>query len=101
MITDKSGIPAVGLALLRANLAKLTPTKSVELKGKMLVVVGPEESFESASFPPGSAALATALELLGPICSPEAPCCDRRDEYNGFNSGTLKFVCPKHCRCHD
>ena len=34
-------------------------------------------------------------------CSEENPCCDRRGEYNGFGSGSLKFVCPKHCPCHD
>lgn len=28
-------------------------------------------------------------------------CCDRGDEYNGFASGPLLFVCPKHCGCHD
>ncbi|KKN22115.1 hypothetical protein LCGC14_0918630 [marine sediment metagenome] len=118
MIKDNSGLPAVGLALLRANLHRLTPAKSVEMKGKMLVVVGPEESFESTSFPPGSAALATALGLLGlpryieipsfsgameavEECTPKNPCCDRRNEYNGLASGPLKFTCPKHCGCHD
>jgi TATA-binding protein-associated factor Taf7 len=30
-----------------------------------------------------------------------APCCDRRGEWNGFASGPLSFVCPKHCSCHD
>lgn len=34
-------------------------------------------------------------------CTPENPCCDRRGEYNGYGSGTLKFTCPKHCNCHD
>jgi len=34
-------------------------------------------------------------------CTEENPCCDRRGEYNGFGSGPLKFVCPKHCSCHD
>jgi len=34
-------------------------------------------------------------------CSEENPCCDRRGEYNGYGSGPLKFVCPKHCSCHD
>jgi len=28
-------------------------------------------------------------------------CCDRVGEYNGFGSGSLLFVCPKHCPCHD
>lgn len=28
-------------------------------------------------------------------------CCDRANEYNGFSSGSLLFVCPKHCSCHD
>ena len=35
------------------------------------------------------------------LCSEENPCCDRRNEYNGFASGPLSFVCPKHCSCHD
>ena len=35
------------------------------------------------------------------VCGVENPCCDRRGEYNGFGSGELKFVCPKHCSCHD
>lgn len=34
-------------------------------------------------------------------CTDENPCCDRRNEYNGFASGPLSFVCPKHCACHD
>ncbi len=34
-------------------------------------------------------------------CNESNPCCDRRDEYNGFASGPLKFVCPKSCSCHD
>jgi len=34
-------------------------------------------------------------------CTPKNPCCDRRNEYNGFGSGPLKFTCPKHCSCHD
>jgi len=34
-------------------------------------------------------------------CTEENPCCDRRGEYNGYGSGPLKFVCPKHCSCHD
>ena len=35
-------------------------------------------------------------------CTEENPCCDRRNEYNGFGSdGPLKFTCPKHCSCHD
>jgi hypothetical protein len=28
-------------------------------------------------------------------------CCDRHDEYNGYASGPLLFVCPKSCSCHD
>lgn len=39
------------------------------------------------------------VEWLG--CTPENPCCDRRNEYNGFGSGPLLFECPKHCPCHD
>lgn len=35
-------------------------------------------------------------------CSPETPCCERRDEYNGFGSdGPTIFTCPKKCPCHD
>jgi len=34
-------------------------------------------------------------------CTDENPCCNRRNEYNGFGSGELKFLCPKHCSCHD
>jgi hypothetical protein len=34
-------------------------------------------------------------------CTPESPCCERRGEYNGFGSGSLKFTCPNHCNCHD
>ena len=35
-------------------------------------------------------------------CSPESPCCERRDEYNGYGSDTLlSFICPNHCACHD
>ena len=35
------------------------------------------------------------------VCGIENPCCDRRGEYNGFASGPLSFICPKHCSCHD
>ncbi len=45
-------------------------------------------------------AIKAALEKTDE-CSEENPCCDRRDEYNGFASGPLSFVCPKHCSCHD
>jgi len=34
-------------------------------------------------------------------CTEENPCCDLRGVYNGFSSGPLKFICPKHCPCHD
>lgn len=35
-------------------------------------------------------------------CSATNPCCDRRDEYNGYGSdGPRLFTCPKHCGCHD
>lgn len=34
-------------------------------------------------------------------CSAEAPCCERRDEYNGYASCVLIFTCPKRCACHD
>jgi len=39
--------------------------------------------------------------LEAPECTEAAPCCERRNEYNGFGSGPLKFVCPRHCSCHD
>ncbi len=41
--------------------------------------------------------------LRGPAwpCSEASPCCDRRDEYNGFASGSLLFECPRSCACHD
>lgn len=73
MITDNSGVAPVGLALLKANLDKLTPPKSVGLiyKGNQqyLQVVGPGETFESISFTWSvlgpSPELVTALGLLG------------------------------------
>lgn len=34
-------------------------------------------------------------------CTADAPCCGRRDVYNGFASGPLAFECPKRCACHD
>lgn len=38
----------------------------------------------------------------GPACTEANPCCDRQNDYNGFGSdGPLKFVCLKHCPCHD
>ena len=45
--------------------------------------------------------ITTALIDSKPECTVENPCCDRRDEYNGFSSGPLSFECPKHCMCHD
>jgi hypothetical protein len=37
-----------------------------------------------------------------PVLAPaRCDCCDRGDEYNGFASGPLLFVCPKDCGCHD
>ena len=38
---------------------------------------------------------------LADKCTEENPCCDRRNEYNGFASGPTIFECPKHCSCHD
>jgi hypothetical protein len=35
------------------------------------------------------------------VCTEQKPCCDRRDQYNGYASGRLLFTCPKHCACHD
>jgi len=34
-------------------------------------------------------------------CSEKNPCCERANEHNGFSSGPLIFICPKHCVCHD
>jgi len=74
MIKDTSGLNKVGLALLRRNLDKLTPTKSIELKVRgeqqVLIVSGPSDSFESNSFGWGRAdertkALAEAAAALG------------------------------------
>jgi len=74
MIKDQSGLSSVGLALLRNNLAKLTPAKGVELKRQgnkqVLVVEGPEETYESSSFGWGqrdnrTQALSEALGLVG------------------------------------
>ncbi len=49
-----------------------------------------------------------ALKVINPIkrmgigeCTEDNPCCDKRNIYNGFGSGTLLFVCPNHCSCHD
>jgi len=67
-ITDRSGIPSVGLALLRANLAKLKGGKATwETKGerRFLVIVGPSgETYESCSFAEGSEPAKTALALI-------------------------------------
>lgn len=38
---------------------------------------------------------------LEPRCCAVTPCCDRRDEYNGFASGPTFFTCPIGCACHD
>lgn len=38
---------------------------------------------------------------LASTCNSDTPCCDRRDEYNGFASGPSIFTCPKRCTCHD
>lgn len=78
MIIDKSGIPSVGLSLLRANLDKLSPPRRVELKlrgqfEQVLMVEGPSgDTYESWSFGWGAysssenvQALSQALELVG------------------------------------
>ena len=74
MITDKSGLSKVGLALLRANRDKLTPPTRIDLKirgeQQVLVVTGPQATFESTSFGWGRAderakALSEALAELG------------------------------------
>lgn len=74
MITDNSGLTKVGLALLRNNLDRLTPVKTIELKirgeQQVVVVTGSYESFESNSFGWGRAddktnALAEAAKELG------------------------------------
>lgn len=75
MITDNSGLPSIGLAILRKNLDKLTPAE-VHLSHRgvpreyVLTVDGPEERFESTSFAWGddsikSEKLIEALKLLG------------------------------------
>ena len=46
----------------------------------------------------------STIEKLKPVkewCSIDKPCCNRRNEYNGFGAGPLKFICPEGCRCHD
>ena len=74
MIRDNSGLSKVGLALLRKNLNKLTPPKSVELKIRgeqpVVIVYGPYDMFESNSFGWGrdndrTKALAEAVAILG------------------------------------
>jgi len=74
MIKDTSRLSKVGLALLRRNLEKLTPTGSIELKVRgeqqVVIVSGPSDSFESNSFGWGRAdertkALAEAAAALG------------------------------------
>ena len=74
MIKDTSGLSRVGLTLLRNNLDKLTPTKSIELKVRgdrqVVIITGPVDSFESSSFGWGRAdertkALAEATAALG------------------------------------
>lgn len=39
--------------------------------------------------------------LVKAVCSEATPCCERRDEYNGFGTGPHTFECPKSCPCHD
>ncbi|MDP2322636.1 MAG: hypothetical protein Q8N51_01225 [Gammaproteobacteria bacterium] len=68
-IVDRSGVPSVGLALLRANLARLKPVSRVrwEQRGerRFLIVEGPAgETFESCSFLLDSEAEKIALALL-------------------------------------
>jgi len=74
MIKDASGLSKVGLALLRNNLDKLAPAKSIELKirgeQQIVIVTGPMDSFESCSFGWGRAderttSLAKAAAALG------------------------------------
>ncbi len=74
MITDNSGLSAVGMALLRRNKDKLLPPVSLELKlmgGKqVMVLTGSTDSFWSSSFGWGRAderakALCAALDELG------------------------------------
>ena len=74
LIRDNSGLSKVGLALLRKNLDKLSPPKSVELKirgeQQVVIVYGPYDMFESNSFGWGrdndrTKALAEAVAILG------------------------------------
>lgn len=34
-------------------------------------------------------------------CTEQDPCCEKRLEYNGYQSGPLAFRCPRNCPCHD
>ena len=74
MITDRSKLSQVGLALLRKNLDKLAPPRSIELKirgeQQVVIVYGPYEVFESNSFGWGrdderTRALSEAVKSLG------------------------------------
>ena len=74
MITDNSGLSAVGLALLRRNRDKLFPPVRLELMAvggnQVMVLTGPTDSFRSSSFGWGRAderskALFMALDELG------------------------------------
>lgn len=74
MIRDRSGLSKVGLALLRKNLDKLSPPRSIELKirgeQQVVIVYGPYDVFESNSFGWGrddgrTKALSEAVAVLG------------------------------------
>ena len=68
----------------------------VEIKKRMLEDLN-EMAFEVHHL----TAFETKKPEKAPECTTENPCCDRRDEYNGFASGPLIFECPKNCSCHD
>lgn len=45
---------------------------------------------------------AATLAAEEPACTKENPCCERRNEYNGYGSdGPTSFRCPHQCTCHD
>lgn len=81
MITDKSGLPHVGLAIIRNNLDKLRDPESIHLMHRgdqqIMVIEGRRnERFESNSFSwgddsPKTKALTEVLQLLLGISVPE------------------------------
>lgn len=50
---------------------------------------------------PPAATKTARISFEAASCTPASPCCERRDEYNGYQSGPTIFTCPKRCGCHD